>query len=474
MQALAGVQLMKYALVILLLASCCSAQTVLLSFDGDTGAGTFNHPNDSMAANGTYVAETGQQGLVVDDYTGARQLTIDMTTFITNAGLTAGKILDPRIIYDTFISRWIIVCSCAADFFMVSSGSNIVTSTWKGVNLSTATGDLSMRLGFDKNWVYVTEFYAPTTRQSEFAIPQADVAWSGAGNVSLTHLIVSNSATLDSYPEIDLNPAKGLTAPAYFVSRQNESQGGSNTAFSLAIDTFTPSSATAGVFSNPTSPTLVATGFVYNSPVNTNQPTAPPISSNESHRPFEVFIGSDNQLNVVFGSGPCSTSCPGAQGTDTQQLAFWFQVAIPALTLTQKAKMSNSSLGFLFPSLAVDSSGNVNIVVSGASTSQSASIYGFYHLTTDALGVLHGPNLLRAGTGTYSCAGQTPSNWGTYSFAVQEPTDGTKLWAIQEYSNSATLCNWFTRFIQMQMAAIPPGIAPTGNFNGVIVGGASR
>jgi hypothetical protein len=488
MLALAGVQLIKRLLLLVALSAPCTAQTVLLSFDGDQGLGTFNHPNDSMGANGTYVAMAGQQAFSVYDYaTGNQQLTVDMTTFINNAGVTAGKVLDPRIVYDCVGTaaacsnsgtqgRWIVGCSCANDFLIVSSGPNPITSTWKAVPLSTATGDLSVKLGFDKNWVYISEYYAPTAKHTEFAIPQADVAWSGAGNVSLAHMVSANGATLDTYPEIDLNPSKALTAPGYFVSRQNESQGGTNVAFSLAIDTFTPTSATAGSLSNPASPTLVSTGFLYNGPLNVNQPSAPLISGQESHRPFEVYVGSDNQLNVVFGSGPCTTSVAvcGAQGQDTQQLVMWFQVAIPALTLTQKAKMSNSGIAYVFPSVVTDSSGNVTIVASGAGSSQPASIYGFYHLTTDAAGVLHGPNLLRAGTGTYSCLAANPVNWGTYSFAVQDPSDGTKFWAIQEYNNSATGCNWFTRFIQMQLAAVPPGIAPTGNFNGVIVGGASR
>jgi hypothetical protein len=137
---------------------------------------------------------------------------------------------------------------------------------------------------------------------------------------------------------------------------------------------------------------------------------------------------------------------------DSQQLIFWFDVAIPRLTLIQEAKISDHSLAFLFPSLAVDGSNNTLIAATGCSTSLYCSVLIFYHLTSDASGVFHGPNLALSGTANYQVCNTSPHpGWGTYTTTVQDPSDKTKMWTFQEYAASATVCRWQTRILELQL-----------------------
>ncbi len=435
--------------------------TMVQSFDGDTGTITDgmptykDHPDMGVAFNGTYVMAITGQTVNIYNTSGALQKSTVAGTFITNAGVAFGMHADdPRIVYDPFISRWLYVCSCANDYLIVSSGSDPTTATWKGVALSSRNGDLLMHVGFDKNWVYVSEYESCSGANNavEFAIPSADVAWTGSGNVSLTHEVSDGCHTFDAIPDIDLNLAKGVTGPGYFLSRSGELQKQTNAAIVLAIDTFSPSSSTAGTFSAAASPAMIPTGYLYNTPIDANQPGSPGgVRSAESHRPFSLMTINGTDMQLVWSSGPCQSSC-GAQGVDSQQLIFWFDVAIPRLTLIQEAKISDHSLAFLFPSLALDGSHNTLIAATGCSTSLYCSVLIFYHLTSDASGVFHGPNLALSGTANYQVCNTSPHpGWGTYTTTVQDPSDKTKMWTFQEYAGSATVCRWQTRILELQL-----------------------
>ena len=435
--------------------------TIVQSFDGDTGTITSglptykDHPDMGIASNGTYVIAVTGQTVNIYNTSGALQSSTVAGTFITNAGVTFGKLAnDPRIVYDPFISRWLYVCSCANDYLIVSSGSDPTTATWKAVTLSTNSGDLTMRVGFDKNWVYVSEYISCSgaNNSQEIAIPGADVAWTGAGTISLTHEVKDSCHTNDAFPEIDLNTSKAVTDPGYFVSRVGSQQGGSNVALTLTVDTFTPTSSTVGTFSAAASPSTISTGYLYNTPVDANQPGSPGgIRGTESHRPFSLMTTNGSDMQLVWSSGPCQSSC-GSQGADSQQVIFWFDIAIPGLTLTQKAKISDGSLGFLFPSLALDGSNNTLIAATGCSTTLYCSVLIFYHLTSDGSGVFHGPYLATNGTANYQVCNTSPHpGWGTYTTTVQDPLDTTKMWTFQEYAASATACQWRTRILELQL-----------------------
>src|SRR5262249_49831092 len=144
----------------------------------------------------------------------------------------------------------------------------------------------------------------------------------------------------------------------------------------------------------------------------------------------------------------------GSQGTDPHDLLFLFDVNVPALTFNLGIKISSAQDDYIFPSLAVDSQGNVAIAATGTSSAHAASVYEWHRLTTDSGGTLHGPNLLTAGSGTYSCS-HSPVGWGTYSTTAQDAGDGTQIWTALQYANGSTPCKWFTRAIGFKVGSLP-------------------
>jgi hypothetical protein len=109
-------------------------------FDGDTGTAAYkDHPDMAIGANGTQVVESAGQNINVYNYSGAVLTSSSISAFIRNATGTVGTVNDPRIVYDPFISRWLFVCSCSANYLIVSASSD-ASGGWKGLPLSGDSG----------------------------------------------------------------------------------------------------------------------------------------------------------------------------------------------------------------------------------------------------------------------------------------------------------------------------------------------
>jgi hypothetical protein len=423
-----------------------------VQFDGDTGSGnppTYkDHPDMAVAASGTQVVETTGQNINIYGYSGNVLSSTSIPTFITNATGSVGVVNDPRLVYDPFISRWLFVCSCSANYLIVSASSD-ATGSWKGVPLSGDSGDLAMRVGFDKNGVYVVQTDIATITSKLFALPNNDVAWSSGNTISLTHEAVATGKTLDEMPAIDLDQNKATNAPEYFVARSSPLAGGP-VPITLMVDSVAWSGS-AATFSS--SSITVPTNFIFNAPNDVLQSGLPDIRSAEDHRIFSVYSYGAAHLYLVVASGPCTSNC-GSQGTDSHDLLFLIDVSIPTLTLSQGMKIASAQDDLIFPSLAVDSQGNIGVVATGASSSKAASVYEWHRLTTDPANMVHGPNVLTSGSTSYSCS-KSPVGWGTYSTTAQDGGDGTRLWTVQEYANSSTACKWSTRIVGFKPPSLP-------------------
>jgi hypothetical protein len=437
---------------------------IFSSFDAVSGNPAMSykdHPDMALAAcsgcgaTGQVLVATGQDIAIYD--TSGKLLKMQSTeNFIKAAGIdfdawksrpalplqAAGKVNDPRATYDPSIGRWIVVCSCSGDFLIVS-GSKDATGAWKGVALTDSAGDLTMFPGWDKNGVYIAEFQLKLNSQV-IALPAADVAWEGRGNISLAHKAVFNDRPYEMRPAVDPNAEKKPGDPEYLIARSGPPQTAMNVAMDLLVDRITWSDKKATI----SGPTSISTGFLYNTPIPMPQPSGPPVRGNESHRVFSVSAHGGH-LYLVEASGPCASDC-GTQGQDSNNLFYWFDIDAKTMTLKRKTKVSDATLSLLFPTMALDGRGNAGIGVTGGSSSEHPSIYLFMHLASDSAGKINGPFPAHRGTDAYTCdKGRDPATvgWGTYSATVQDGSDPMKLWTLQEYAGSANPCVWKTRVV---------------------------
>src|SRR5690349_19198660 len=148
-----------------------NAQTVVRSFDGDTGVElsacdeTKSHckryPEADVGVNGKYVVQVTRQNVLVHDYSGKLLRSTPLAEFVKSAGVElAGKgPVQPHIIFNEFLDRWMFSASCKNDCVLVSESADPM-GKWGGVSITCADGgpclggNIAGHLGYDKNGLY--------------------------------------------------------------------------------------------------------------------------------------------------------------------------------------------------------------------------------------------------------------------------------------------------------------------------------
>ena len=490
-------------------AASAMAQTIVHSFDGDSGPGIAvcqtgvahcGFPDMDASVNGTQVVQVTWQNVRIYDYNGHLLRSTPMTTFIRNAGLNpipsqprkpAGPSVpgpfEPHVVYDEFINRWIITVTGFSDSVLVSASSDAMGS-WGGVNLACLQGgpcldfNPAIRLGYDKNGVYLCAIHVgesnPNTvlgiAQDCFAIPSVDVQAiaQGAppGNINRAH-----SMPLEVVPAIDHNRHKPPDAPAFFLAKTCERtspgacQNAANSSFNWIVDTFSWKGA-KGIW-NAGGEQLVKTDvgskqnkWLYNKPCCGPTALFPqagnnaiPLRAAESHR-LTNLVQFGSHVYGVLGSGPCTSACE-AQGADTNNVAFWVDLdcsKTAACVVSQTAKIAGASFNPEFPTVGVDSAGNVGIIGISATASTNLSILLWTHRASDPPNTIDGPTTVIAGAQPYTC--ENDKEFASIGNPVGvltalDPADGVTLWLSHHWSNDATRCVWNTRIVGYQIAS---------------------
>ncbi len=423
--------------------------TILKSFDGVSGPGYKDHPDPSGAVGPDALVDfTGSAFAVRNKTTGTMLEQETQTQFWKNAGISPGPINDPRIIYDPLSSRWFAVESAPYDLLAVSMDSD-PTHAWKAVILTKiVSGDLLERVGVDANGVYVCSFgkNTPPFEAICFAIPIKDLLWSGKQSPLLSHMTTFPHLPFETFPAADFDPVKTAAAPEIFLTREG-GQNGANSPLVLLMEKVTWSGETAHISSTQRIPT----SLFYTTPGNAIQPgsSSPFIKGREDHRLLDLVVSNGN----VYG----------AFGTEINHRvgADWFEVRISDGAVLQQSTIADPTYDMLFPTVAVDSKGDMAFGFTKTSATAYPSVYVAARTANDPLDRLETPVLAAGGTSAYSCpmglgmtwlghllklATNNPVGWGTYSTTVQDASNPEVLWTYQEFGNSSRPCQWGTHW----------------------------
>jgi hypothetical protein len=407
--------------------------TVLRSFPGDYGPGPKDNPDNTGGVGPSHVVDCTDANIVIHDKTTGKVLKrMTQTEFWKNAkpGFTLPVLNDPRLSYDPLTQRWYTVVQAqnATPYgFLAVSESADPTQGWRATRLPMAPANLGMKLGFDKNGVYLT-FIVMTgdihTMHGCLAIPKSDVI--AAQGPILDNVQSFTNLEIESFPATDLDPNKPADAAEILLNREF---GNSFSKMYLYKITWSGKKAT---ISKAQSITLSRT---YQSPNAASlQGRAIQPAPGEKLRADEA-----RRTTCVYAHGGSIFSCNAAKNTiDSRCGIFWCEIRARDGVLLQEGLVEAPDHDYLVPSLAVDANGNIGLGCTRTSATEFPSVCVMVHGAGDPRNTMRAPVVAAKGTTVFRS--KRPSKfglaWGNYNTTCLDPTDPNIFWTYQEYATS--------------------------------------
>lgn len=414
--------------------------TLLLDFRGVVrgDASQFSFPPDTCGAVGPnhFVVAVNRNLAIYNKTTGAQISNVSLGTFLP------GSSGDPRVIFDQYSNRWIVIVSDFATqiFLAVSTTDNPTGSFFKTSFVASADFDVDCfpdypTLGVDADGIYTGSFMAGgggcANQMTIFAIDKAPLI---AGAPSLGTVTAFRNLPYEQA----IQPVHTFGTPAvagqYFVSRQNSSL--------LRVRRLT------GPLTSPTLSTIASVSIPnHSSPVN--------VPAQGSTTNLDSI---DNRLmNAVYRNGSIWT-CHHV-GISGRNAVRWYEIReSPTIGLIQSGTVDSGSLHYWMPSIAVNSVNQMILGFSGSNASQFAAAYYCGRLPGDPAGQTSPAQLLKAGVAAHNLIdGFGRNRWGDYSLCSIDPADGETLWTIQEYVHASnTWGTWVGKLTFGDVDTVPP------------------
>jgi hypothetical protein len=357
------------------------------------------------------------------------QLTFDSSLCI---GVTTGAEVDPSVISDSTggTGNWYVynvpVPSPSPLFYSaLLDFPRAVVSSDPGTNGAIyVAGNLFLTPDFGLDFY----FY----QAQVYAFPKLSMYEGQASITGKLRNVGNNAAGL---PADSLTPARAVGAPltAYFLSADNNGCSATGPCSTISLwrwyDPFGADSFTlrGGVTVTP-----------YSQPPDADQPGSPgSIATNDVRNLAAYWSG-----NAVFGAHTIAWN----PGTGTVPSVQWYQLgnldAKPILV--QQNILSTSGEARYFPSLAVDTSGNLGLAYAYSSPSAYAGIRA---TGVDAAGTVGVEAVIQTGVSTID-----GSRYGDFAGTALDPGDGRTFWHFEEYADGSQWGTWVGAF---QVAPAP-------------------
>jgi hypothetical protein len=421
---------------------------VVKTFDGTRGPGHKQGSDLSGAVGVKHVVELTEGGwLVHDKETGKVLQAMTEREFWNHvdAGKEAEKgtgfdpqveCNDPKVLYDPLTDRWIAMEAGTGPktktYFAVSVTGD-PAGAWRGVTLPVPPRHPGVKIGVDKNGVYVMAHNGSKDLHSAgncYVIPKADVV--AAGGPTLARLQVFENIEYPLAVGVDVDPGKGADGAEVLLNFDCYSGPTCDHLFMYRI---TWEGGKAKISEKQT----IKLSRTYLSPsgpshgIDCAQP-APGIKLRaDGGRRTENLVA---YKGSVFAANSAKVTKEGRPGI------LWYEVRISDGKVMQEQYVEDAKRDYLYPALVVDGKGNVGIGCTGTSENEFPSVYVMMKGAGDAA---MGPAVCAIkGTTVYrnSQAKGRPVDWSNYSSACLDPSDGGVMWVLQGYSGSEVDKQW--------------------------------
>jgi hypothetical protein len=431
-------------------------------FQGPSESDTNEIPPDSqLAAGPNNIVVLINSLIAIYDKSGNLQGSLQpLSSFFASLSIN-GSIFDPRIIYDSNDSRFIL-SAAEIDFTGLSNGHVLLavsqtsdpTGLWnkyavdfEGTNL-TNTGTTYPdfpTLGLSSSAVYVsTGQFTLTTACVTTDAGECSFSDTWIKVIGLPELLAGDS-TLSITTFRDVLTAAGTPA---FAVEPAITYGASSEEFLVGANFIENPATDLNVFSINTSgtPELSAADLAvpqYSQPPDAVQPDGSLVATND----FRL-------LNAVWNNSQVWTAQDVAD-SNGNAIAEWYEISaasLSSLKLTDSGTISGSGDAY-FPAISVKPNGDAGVAFTTSSLLQFPSSALTGRAGSDAASSMRAPAIYFAGTANYN---DFALRWGDYSGASLDP-DGNSIWMITEYAGSPDP-HFGTAVAQMSG---PPALTPS-------------
>ena len=429
------------------------------SFEAVLDNGTVIPPDTHGAVDSNYCVTATNSTIKIQNRNGSSVSSVSLNSF-WNSINSSGGCFDPRVHYDPFAARWIIITvahgqSSSSSLLVGVSQTSNPTGNWYLYSIvadSSGTNWFDFPdVGFNKKWIVVTGNY--------FSVSNNTFATSNVFAFNKANLLSGTSANYTRISESnDFTICPVLT---YDSALNNmfliESWDGSAGTLKLAKLSGPVGSPTFTTIGYPTTSTLWQSNAVPDNfaPQSGNSNG---INTNDDRITQSVLINNKIWCAQTIFLPYSATANP------TRCSIQWWQVDTAANIVQNSTIDDNTGAKyFAFPCISVNKYNDALIGFSNYSSSiyPSAS-YAIRSSTdpTDSIRVFH---TYRAGQNSYyKVYSGTRNRWGDYSGAALDPINSADFWTVQEASASAvnTWDTWWAHVTNCSM--YKANITPSG------------
>jgi hypothetical protein len=368
-----------------------------------------------VTLNNNYVIEQKSDGAVL----GA----VSMPSFWAAAG--AAQPFDPKTLYDPYNNRWIVSAvsepeSAGSSILFGISDSSDPSGGWHLYRADVDSSDTMWAdypaVGFNKNWVaiHVNMFTNSGDAYQEGRLLVID--YPSLRNFAPGTALVTGLPSFTAQPAVTYSATENTL---YLVEH-----------FSSASATYRFWRLTVG----PPTPTVELVGGAKNNPLG---PWSIPGGNILPQSGDSGIDGGDARiLDAVYRNGGIYYA--QTVGLSGRTAAQWVELNTVG-SFVQGGRVDDASGGrsYAYPSISVNSSGDILLGFSAFSPSGFPSAAYTFHAGADAASSMREPVILKAGEGGYvKTFGRGRNRWGDYSNVQVDPADDGALWTIQEYAGT--------------------------------------
>jgi hypothetical protein len=377
----------------------------------------------------------------------------NMTTLFSSVLPAGATLFDPRLAYDHYTQRWIVVVAArrsspAGSWIMVavSQGPDPAGSYWiwatdamvDGSNATNNWADYPM-LGFDTQAIYISVNMFQVGGGFQYSklriLNKAELYSGGTGSshsirwYDFWSLKNSNDSVAFTVQPAAHFRGTGGNPPAYLV---NALWPGGN-------------SLTMWTLSNPLALWSGGTPTLARDAINCRRYDLPP-SAIQPGTTTRLATNDTRLLNAIYQNvggtqrlWTCHTSAFTWSGdSEARSVLQWYEIDVPSKTVVQQNAYGRSGSYYFFPAVQTDISRNAYLVFTRSGGSEFGQVRQTGRKVSDSANDLQGSVLVKSGESSY-----TGNRWGDYFGICRDGGDSSTVWMYAEYAGTGD--TWATR-----------------------------